>query len=129
MSLPHPSDVAKKILPLASPDFAGTGLIYQSKFDRLVRYKDPGASHDLRLRQSSDQAWRSATVSGACIACGGVAVASAASPGALHDECNNRRPGRPRAARHPADQRLSTAAFGAGRGDQAFGGRHLGPGR
>jgi NAD(P)-dependent dehydrogenase (short-subunit alcohol dehydrogenase family) len=41
MSLPHPSEVAKKILPLASPDFGGTGLIYQSKFDRLVRYKDP----------------------------------------------------------------------------------------
>ena len=41
MSLPHPSEVAKKILPLASPAFAGTGLIYQSKFDRLVRHKDP----------------------------------------------------------------------------------------
>ncbi|MFI0848610.1 SDR family NAD(P)-dependent oxidoreductase [Mesorhizobium sp. IMUNJ 23232] len=41
MSLPHPSDVAKKILRLTSPAFAGTGLIYQSKFDRLVRYKDP----------------------------------------------------------------------------------------
>ncbi|MEQ1952988.1 SDR family NAD(P)-dependent oxidoreductase [Mesorhizobium yinganensis] len=41
MSLPHPSDVAKKILPLTGPGFAGTGLIYQSKFDRLLRYKNP----------------------------------------------------------------------------------------
>ncbi|MDQ6435125.1 SDR family NAD(P)-dependent oxidoreductase [Mesorhizobium sp. LHD-90] len=41
MSLPHPSDIARKILPFADPAFAGTGLIYQAKLDRLVRHKDP----------------------------------------------------------------------------------------
>lgn len=40
-SVPHPSDVAAKLLHLASPDFVETGAIYQAKRDRLVRYRLP----------------------------------------------------------------------------------------
>jgi NAD(P)-dependent dehydrogenase (short-subunit alcohol dehydrogenase family) len=40
-TLPHPSDVARKLLPLASPALAETGLIYQAKHDRFVAYRQP----------------------------------------------------------------------------------------
>ena len=35
-TLPHPSDIAGKMLPLASPALTETGLIYQAKHDRFV---------------------------------------------------------------------------------------------
>jgi NAD(P)-dependent dehydrogenase (short-subunit alcohol dehydrogenase family) len=40
-TLPHPSDVARKMLPLASPALTQTGLIYQARHDRFVAYRDP----------------------------------------------------------------------------------------
>ncbi len=40
-TLPHPSDVAGKMLPLASPALTQTGLIYQARHDRFVAYRDP----------------------------------------------------------------------------------------
>ncbi|MBL8581252.1 MAG: SDR family NAD(P)-dependent oxidoreductase [Rhizobiaceae bacterium] len=40
-TLPHPSETAAKLLRLASPDFTETGVIYQAKLDRLVRYQQP----------------------------------------------------------------------------------------
>lgn len=40
-SLPHPSEVAAKLLRLASPDFVETGIIYQVRQDRIVRYRQP----------------------------------------------------------------------------------------
>ncbi|PSJ50742.1 SDR family NAD(P)-dependent oxidoreductase [Kumtagia ephedrae] len=41
MTLPHPSEVAAKILPLASPGLTETGLIYQAQNDRFVAYQQP----------------------------------------------------------------------------------------
>lgn len=40
-TLPHPRDVAMKMLPLASPALTETGLIYQARQDRFVAYRDP----------------------------------------------------------------------------------------
>jgi NAD(P)-dependent dehydrogenase (short-subunit alcohol dehydrogenase family) len=40
-TLPHPSDIAAKILPLASPSLTETGLIYQAKHDRFVAHRQP----------------------------------------------------------------------------------------
>jgi NAD(P)-dependent dehydrogenase (short-subunit alcohol dehydrogenase family) len=41
MTLPHPSEIAAKILPLASPGLTETGLIYQAQNDRFVAYQQP----------------------------------------------------------------------------------------
>jgi NAD(P)-dependent dehydrogenase (short-subunit alcohol dehydrogenase family) len=40
-TLPHPSDIAAKILPLTSLDFTRTGEIFQAKHDRFVTYRQP----------------------------------------------------------------------------------------
>jgi hypothetical protein len=40
-SLPHPSEVAAKILPLASPALAETGLVLDVRSDRLKHYRLP----------------------------------------------------------------------------------------
>jgi len=40
-TLPHPSDIAAKILPLASPSLTETGLIYQARHDRFVAHRQP----------------------------------------------------------------------------------------
>jgi NAD(P)-dependent dehydrogenase (short-subunit alcohol dehydrogenase family) len=40
-TLPHPSEVAKLIVPLASPDLKETGLIFQAKHNRFVAYRQP----------------------------------------------------------------------------------------
>jgi NAD(P)-dependent dehydrogenase (short-subunit alcohol dehydrogenase family) len=40
-TLPHPSDTAAKILPLASPSLSETGLIYQARQDRFVAHRQP----------------------------------------------------------------------------------------
>jgi NAD(P)-dependent dehydrogenase (short-subunit alcohol dehydrogenase family) len=40
-TLPHPSDIAARIVPLASPDMTRTGQIYQAKHDRWVSYQQP----------------------------------------------------------------------------------------
>ncbi|WP_404933297.1 SDR family NAD(P)-dependent oxidoreductase [Nitratireductor sp. L15S-10] len=40
-TLPHPSEVAAKILPLASPELAETGLIFDVKKNRFTRYQMP----------------------------------------------------------------------------------------
>jgi len=40
-TLPHPSEVAKLIVPLASPDLKETGLIFQAKHKRFVAYRQP----------------------------------------------------------------------------------------
>jgi NAD(P)-dependent dehydrogenase (short-subunit alcohol dehydrogenase family) len=40
-SLPHPSEVAEKILPLASPALTETGLIFDVRQDRFLRYRMP----------------------------------------------------------------------------------------
>jgi NAD(P)-dependent dehydrogenase (short-subunit alcohol dehydrogenase family) len=40
-TLPHPSDVAKKIVPLASPALTETGLIFDVPQNRFVRYRLP----------------------------------------------------------------------------------------
>lgn len=41
MTLPHPSDVAAKLLPLASPDLKETGLIFDVPRNRFVSYRMP----------------------------------------------------------------------------------------
>lgn len=40
-TLPHPSDIAARIVQLASPSLTRTGLIYQAKPDRWVEYRQP----------------------------------------------------------------------------------------
>ncbi|EKF20353.1 SDR family NAD(P)-dependent oxidoreductase [Nitratireductor pacificus] len=40
-TLPHPSEVAARILPLASPALTETGLIFDVKQDRFTRYQMP----------------------------------------------------------------------------------------
>lgn len=40
-TLPHPSEVAERILPLASPDLTQTGMIFQVKHNRWVSYQQP----------------------------------------------------------------------------------------
>ncbi|RVD55780.1 SDR family NAD(P)-dependent oxidoreductase [Mesorhizobium sp. M2D.F.Ca.ET.185.01.1.1] len=40
-TLPHPSEVAKRIVPLASPELKETGLIFQAKHNRFVAYRQP----------------------------------------------------------------------------------------
>jgi NAD(P)-dependent dehydrogenase (short-subunit alcohol dehydrogenase family) len=41
LTLPHPSEIAARILPMASPSLTKTGLIYQAKHDRWVSYQQP----------------------------------------------------------------------------------------
>jgi len=41
LSLPHPSEVAARIVPLADPALERTGEIYQAQSDRWVRYQMP----------------------------------------------------------------------------------------
>lgn len=41
MTLPHPSEIAARILPMADPALTKTGLIYQAKHDRWVAYRQP----------------------------------------------------------------------------------------
>ncbi|MER8535881.1 SDR family NAD(P)-dependent oxidoreductase [Mesorhizobium sp. M1005] len=40
-TLPHPSEMAKRIVPLASPTLKETGLIFQAKHNRFVAYRQP----------------------------------------------------------------------------------------
>ncbi|AZO70655.1 MULTISPECIES: SDR family NAD(P)-dependent oxidoreductase [unclassified Mesorhizobium] len=40
-TLPHPSEIAKRIVPLASPRLKETGLIFQAKHNRFVAYRQP----------------------------------------------------------------------------------------
>jgi NAD(P)-dependent dehydrogenase (short-subunit alcohol dehydrogenase family) len=40
-TLPHPSEIAARILPMASPALTRTGQIYQAKHDRWVSYQQP----------------------------------------------------------------------------------------
>ncbi|TGQ51754.1 SDR family NAD(P)-dependent oxidoreductase [Mesorhizobium sp. M1C.F.Ca.ET.193.01.1.1] len=40
-TLPHPSEIAKRIVPLASPALKETGLIFQAKHNRFVAYRQP----------------------------------------------------------------------------------------
>ncbi|MER8520895.1 SDR family NAD(P)-dependent oxidoreductase [Mesorhizobium sp. M0644] len=40
-TLPHPSEIAKRIVPLASPTLKETGLIFQAKHNRFVAYRQP----------------------------------------------------------------------------------------
>ena len=40
-TLPHPSETAARILPMASPDLTRTGQIYQARHDRWVSYQQP----------------------------------------------------------------------------------------
>jgi NAD(P)-dependent dehydrogenase (short-subunit alcohol dehydrogenase family) len=40
-ALPHPADVAARILPMASASLTETGRIYQAKHDRWVSYQQP----------------------------------------------------------------------------------------
>ncbi|RWB62438.1 MAG: oxidoreductase, partial [Mesorhizobium sp.] len=40
-TLPHPQEIAKRILPLASPALRETGLIFQAKHNRFVAYRQP----------------------------------------------------------------------------------------
>ena len=40
-TLPHPSEVAARIVPMASPELTRTGQIYQAKSDRWVSYRQP----------------------------------------------------------------------------------------
>ena len=40
-TLPHPSEVAAKLLPLASADLTETGLIYQASQNRFVEHRQP----------------------------------------------------------------------------------------
>lgn len=40
-TLPHPSEIAANILPLASPELTQTGLIFQAKPQRWVSYRMP----------------------------------------------------------------------------------------
>jgi NAD(P)-dependent dehydrogenase (short-subunit alcohol dehydrogenase family) len=41
MTLPHPDEIAGRIVKLASPSLTETGMIYQAKPDRWVRYQMP----------------------------------------------------------------------------------------
>ncbi|AMM84727.1 SDR family NAD(P)-dependent oxidoreductase [Martelella sp. AD-3] len=41
MTLPHPSEVAEKIVPLVSPDFQESGRLFVSREDRLKDYRLP----------------------------------------------------------------------------------------
>jgi len=41
MTLPHPDEIAGRIVRLASPSLTETGMIYQAKHDRWVRYQMP----------------------------------------------------------------------------------------
>jgi NAD(P)-dependent dehydrogenase (short-subunit alcohol dehydrogenase family) len=41
-SLPHPSEIAEKLLPLLSPEFAETGKLFQIRSGALVGYNLPG---------------------------------------------------------------------------------------
>jgi NAD(P)-dependent dehydrogenase (short-subunit alcohol dehydrogenase family) len=40
-TLPHPSEIAAKIVGLASPELTQTGMIYQARHDRWVSYQQP----------------------------------------------------------------------------------------
>ncbi|RTM09395.1 MAG: SDR family NAD(P)-dependent oxidoreductase [Hyphomicrobiales bacterium] len=40
-TLPHPSEIARRILPLTSPALKETGLIFQAKHIRFVAYRQP----------------------------------------------------------------------------------------
>ncbi|MDG4900745.1 MULTISPECIES: SDR family NAD(P)-dependent oxidoreductase [unclassified Mesorhizobium] len=40
-TLPHPSEIAKRIVPLASPDLKETGLIFQARRNCFVAYRQP----------------------------------------------------------------------------------------
>ncbi|MHA6643262.1 SDR family NAD(P)-dependent oxidoreductase [Mesorhizobium sp. A623] len=40
-TLPHPSEVAARIVPMASPSLTRTGQIYQARHDRWVSYRQP----------------------------------------------------------------------------------------
>ncbi|TIT74043.1 MAG: SDR family NAD(P)-dependent oxidoreductase, partial [Mesorhizobium sp.] len=40
-ALPHPLEIAKRIVPLASPALKQTGLIFQAKHNRFVAYRQP----------------------------------------------------------------------------------------
>ena len=40
-TLPHPSGIAKKIVPLASPALTETGLIFEASEGRFLRYRMP----------------------------------------------------------------------------------------
>ena len=40
-TLPHPSEIARRIVPLASPDLKETGLIFQARHNRFVAYRQP----------------------------------------------------------------------------------------
>lgn len=40
-TLPHPSEIARRIVPLASPDLKETGLIFRAKQNRFVSYRQP----------------------------------------------------------------------------------------
>ncbi|TPN79620.1 SDR family NAD(P)-dependent oxidoreductase [Mesorhizobium sp. CU2] len=40
-TLPHPSEIARRIVPLASPELKETGLIFQAKQNRFVAYRQP----------------------------------------------------------------------------------------
>jgi NAD(P)-dependent dehydrogenase (short-subunit alcohol dehydrogenase family) len=40
-TLPHPSEIAARIVPLASPDLTRTGQIYQARHDRWVSCQQP----------------------------------------------------------------------------------------
>ncbi|CDX21852.1 putative oxidoreductase [Mesorhizobium plurifarium] len=40
-TLPHPSEIARRIVPLASPELKETGLIFQAKHNRFVSYRQP----------------------------------------------------------------------------------------
>ncbi|MER8731627.1 SDR family NAD(P)-dependent oxidoreductase [Mesorhizobium sp. M1227] len=40
-TLPYPSEIAKRIVPLASPTLKETGLIFQAKHNRFVAYRQP----------------------------------------------------------------------------------------
>jgi NAD(P)-dependent dehydrogenase (short-subunit alcohol dehydrogenase family) len=40
-TVPHPSEIAAKLIPLASPSLTETGLIYQARGDRFVAHKQP----------------------------------------------------------------------------------------
>src|SRR5690606_38573569 len=40
-TLPHPSEIARRIAPLASPSLTETGLIFEARDSRFVRYRMP----------------------------------------------------------------------------------------
>jgi NAD(P)-dependent dehydrogenase (short-subunit alcohol dehydrogenase family) len=40
-TLPHPSEIARRIVPLASPTLKETGLIFQARHNRFVAYRQP----------------------------------------------------------------------------------------